>query len=83
MIALCLLPKIRGYKSLGEPKSCVEYDQAHLLGLIEKNIPPLNTMMERAAMSEMDIYNRTRDISLLQLPVRRTADVGAVLHLRG
>jgi hypothetical protein len=58
------LPNIRGFKRLGEPKSGVEYDQADLLGFIEKNILPLNTLMERAAMSEMDIYNRTREIFL-------------------
>ena len=27
-----------------------------------KNFVPLNLMMERAGMSEMDIYNRTRDV---------------------
>jgi hypothetical protein len=64
MMTLCLLPNIRGFKRLGEPKSGVEYDQADLLGFIEKNILPLNTLMERAAMSEMDIYNRTREIFL-------------------
>jgi hypothetical protein len=29
-----------------------------------KNFVPLNLMMERAGMSEMDIYNRTRDVFL-------------------
>ena len=64
MKTLSLLPNIRGFKRLGEPKSGVEYDQADLLGFIEKNIPPLNTMMERAAMSEIEIYHRTRDVFL-------------------
>jgi hypothetical protein len=32
-----------------------------LLNFIIKNFGPLNAMMERAGMSEMDIYNRTRD----------------------
>jgi hypothetical protein len=29
-----------------------------------KNRVPLNMMMERAGMSEMDIYNRSRDVFL-------------------
>jgi len=29
-----------------------------------KNWVPLNLMMERAGMSEMDIFNRTRDVFL-------------------
>lgn len=33
-----------------------------LIRFIEKNFIPLNTMMERAGMSEMDICHRTRDI---------------------
>ena len=34
------------------------------LNFIPKNFGPLNTMMERAGMSEMNIYHRTRDIIL-------------------
>ena len=33
-----------------------------LINFIIKNFGPLNLMMERAGMSEMDIYNRTRDV---------------------
>lgn len=58
---LCLLPNIRGFKRLGEPKAGVQYDPADLLRFIEKNFIPLNTMMERAGMSEMDIYHSTQD----------------------
>ncbi len=35
-----------------------------LLNFINKNFVPLNLMMERAGMSEMDIYNRPRDVFL-------------------
>ena len=35
-----------------------------LLRFIECNFIPRNSMMERAGMSEMDIYYRTRDIFL-------------------
>ncbi len=64
MMTLCLLPNLQGFKRLGEPKAAVEYDPIDLLRFIERNFIPLNTMMERAEMSEMDIYNRTRDIFL-------------------
>ena len=40
----------------------VEYDPMDLLRFIERNFVPLNTMMVRAGLSEMDIYNRTRDV---------------------
>ncbi|MEI6819330.1 MAG: hypothetical protein WCL19_06980 [Verrucomicrobiota bacterium] len=64
MMTLCLLPNLQGFKRLGEPKAAVEYDPLDLITFISKNFIPLNTMMERAGMSEMDIYNRTRDIFL-------------------
>ena len=35
-----------------------------LINFIKKNFVSLNLMMERAGMSEMDIYNRTRDVFL-------------------
>ena len=45
-----------------EPMAKVEYDPLDLLRFIPKNFVPLNEMMMRAGMSEMDIYNRTRDV---------------------
>jgi hypothetical protein len=62
MMTLCLMPNLSGYKRLGEPRAAVEYDPKDLLGFIMKNWVPLNLMMERAGMSEMDIYNRSRDV---------------------
>ena len=35
-----------------------------LIRFIQKNFGQLNAMMERAGMSELDIYNRTRDVFL-------------------
>ena len=64
MMTLCLLPSLKGFKRVGEPKAAVEYDPLDLVRFIEKNFGPLNAMMERAGMSEMDIYNRTRVIFL-------------------
>lgn len=60
MMTLCLMPNLQGFKRLGEPKAAVEYDPMDLIRFIQKNFAPLNGMMERAGMSEMDIYNRTK-----------------------
>ena len=64
MMTLCLLPNLKGFKRVGEPRAAVEYEPLDLLHFIERNFIPLNTMMERAGMSEMDIYHRTRDVFL-------------------
>lgn len=64
MMTLCLLPNLKGFKRVGEPKAAVEYDPLDLLRFIQKNFIPLNTMMEHAGMSEMDIYNRTKEVFL-------------------
>ena len=64
MMTLSLLPNLKGFKRVGEPKAAVEYDPMDLLNFITRNFGPLNAMMERAGMSEMDIYNRTREIFL-------------------
>jgi hypothetical protein len=50
-------PNLQGFKRLGEPKAAVESDPIDLLRFIERNFIPLNTMMERAGMSEMDIFH--------------------------
>ena len=69
MMTFCLLPNIKGFKRLGAPKAAVEYDPMDLIGFIQKNFAPLNGMMERAGMSEMDIYNRTKALfEYYQLP---------------
>ncbi len=44
--------------------AAAEYDPMDLINFIKKNFVPLNMMMERAGMSEVDIYNRTRDVFL-------------------
>lgn len=62
MMTLCLLPNLQGFKRVGEPRAAVQYEPLDLIHFIEKNFVPLNMMMERAGMSEQDIYNRTRDV---------------------
>ncbi len=59
MMTLCLLPNLKGFKRFGEPKAAVEYELIDLLRFMEKNFVPLNAMMERAGMSELDIYHRS------------------------
>ena len=62
MMTLCLMPNLSSFKRLGQPLAKVEYDPLELVGFINRNFGPLNMMMERAGMSELDIFNRTRDI---------------------
>jgi len=62
MMVLCILPNLQGFKRVGQPKAAVEYDPMDLIGFIQRNFGPLNAMIERAGMSEMEIYNRTRDL---------------------
>lgn len=64
MMTLCLLPNLQGFKRIGDPKAAVQYDPLDLINFITQNFGPLNAMMERAGRSEMDIYNRTRDVFL-------------------
>ncbi len=59
MMTMCLLSNLEGFKRLGEPKASVQYDPLELLRFIQRNFAPLNLMMERAGMSEMDIYQRS------------------------
>ncbi len=62
MMTLCLMPTLTSFKRLGEPMAKVECNPQDLLRFLSRNFVPLNTMMERAGMSEMDIYNRSRDV---------------------
>lgn len=62
MMTFCLLPNLSGYKRAGERFARVEYAPMGQIPFIRKNFSPLNAMMKRAAMSEMDIYDRARDI---------------------
>ena len=62
MMTFCLLPNLSGFKRTGEPLAKVEYDPHDLVAFIRKNFVPLNAMMERAGMSERDIYDRTKAV---------------------
>ena len=62
MMTLCLMPDLQAYKRLGEPMAKVEYDPMDLIRFIQKNFGPLNSMMERAGMSELAIYQRTKEV---------------------
>ena len=62
MMVLCILPNLQGFKRVGQPKAAVEYNPLDLIRFIQRNFGPLNAMMDRAGMSEMEIYHRTRDL---------------------
>jgi hypothetical protein len=40
MMTLCLLPNLKGFKRVGEPKAAVEYEPLDLLRFIEKKLHP-------------------------------------------
>ena len=61
-MTLCLMPNLASFKRLGEPRAKVEYDPADLLPVIHRDLVQLNAMMERAGMSELAIYERTRKV---------------------
>ena len=62
MMTLSLMPDLQAYKRLGEPLAKVEYDPMDLIRFIQQNFAPLNAMMERARMSELAIYQRTKEV---------------------
>jgi len=62
MMVLCILPNLQGLKRVGQPKAAVEFDPMDPTGFIQRNFGPLNAMMDRAGMSEMETYNRSRDL---------------------
>lgn len=64
IMTMCLLPNISGFTRIGQPKAAAQYDPMDLIQFVQKNFVPLNLMMERAGMREMEIYNRTRDVFL-------------------
>ena len=71
------MPNLKGYKRTGEPTAAVKYEPMDLLRFIPKNWVPLNLMMERAGISEMDNYtvhlpNHTKDRRRQNI---RTADL--------
>ncbi|MGB6220249.1 hypothetical protein [Haloferula sp.] len=59
---LCLMPNLSSVKRVGEPLTCVECNPMEIIAFISKNFGPLNLMMERAGMSELAIYVRTREV---------------------
>ncbi len=59
----CILPNLRGFKRLGQPKVAVEYDPMDLIGFIERNFRSLNAMMERTEMSEMNTRDASRRVT--------------------
>lgn len=62
MMTICLLPNLECFKRPGDPQAAVEHEPLDLLRFIEKNFTPPNAMMERAGMTEQDIYNRTKEV---------------------
>lgn len=62
MMTMCMLPNLQSFKRIGDPQAAVKYEPLDLLRFIERNFAPLNAMMERAGMTELDIYYRTKEV---------------------
>ncbi len=61
-MTLYLMPNLSSVQRLGEPLTCVECSPLEILAFIQKNFGPLNLMIEHAGMSELAIYERTREV---------------------
>ena len=59
MLTMCCMGNLTGRKREGEALASVEIDPMELLRFISGNWGPMNSMCERAGMSERAIYERT------------------------
>jgi hypothetical protein len=61
---LCCLQTFTAFKVDGRANCPVEYDLVELVQLMAHELPSMNDMCERAAMSELEIFERTRAVFL-------------------
>jgi hypothetical protein len=61
---LCCLHTFTAFKVDGRANCAVEYDLFELVQLIAHELPFMNDMRERAGMSELEIFERTREAFL-------------------
>lgn len=59
---LSCLQTFTAFKMDGRAQCCVEYDLFELVQFIAHDLPFMNALCERAGMSEVEIFDRTRDI---------------------
>jgi len=61
-MAICCLNSFTALKIDGQASCRVEYDPLELVRFIAQDFPHMNLMCERAGMSEMEIFQRTREL---------------------
>ena len=62
IIITCLMSTLATHKREGERGVKVEMEPMEILGFIKSRFAGLNLLAERAEMSELEIYNRTKAI---------------------
>ncbi len=62
MITACLLQNLEAGKVIGAPSAVLQLDPMELVRFVGNGFAPMNSLCERAGMSEYDIWKRTRDI---------------------
>jgi hypothetical protein len=61
-MAVCCLPSLISMQVEGEPQVAVSCDPLDLLAFLKADLPPMNTICERAGMFEDRIYDRTKAV---------------------
>lgn len=61
---LCCLQTFTAFKVDGRTSCAVEYDLLELVRFIAHDLPLMNEMCERAGMTELEIFRRTREVFL-------------------
>jgi hypothetical protein len=74
-MAICCLNSFTALKIDGQASCRVEYDPLELVHFIARDFPHMNSLCERAGMSEGDIFRRTRELFLyFKLPFDAVSD---------
>ncbi len=83
-MTLCLLPNIKGFKRLGEPKAGVQYEPSDLLRFIEKKLHPAQHH-DGTSRNERDRHlpPHPGNFPLLQPSIRRFAAARFTTKLNG
>ena len=63
-MVICCLNSFAALKIDGQASCRVEYDPLELVHFIARDLPHMNSLCERAGMSEMEIFQRTRELFL-------------------
>jgi hypothetical protein len=63
-MALCCLSTFTASKMDGRARCAVQYDARELVHFIAHDLPFMNSLCERAEMTELEIFERTRGVFL-------------------